>query len=96
MPVFDENTPLNPQGRLAGKVAQMLEGHGVALLRHDRGDLHEGVRQVELPHLEARPELKILDRAAEMQEHQLQRAVDRGHVVDRRDAGLCACRVEAL
>ncbi len=66
----------------------MLDRHGIALLRHDRGDLHESIGHVELADLEGGPDLQILDQAAEMQEDELDRAIGRGQVVDRGDAAI--------
>ena len=43
--------------RDAGQVAHVFDRHRVALLRHDRGDLHQAVRHIELADLEGGPEL---------------------------------------
>jgi hypothetical protein len=66
----------------------VLDRHGVALLRHDRADLHEAVGHVQVAGLETGPLVEVLHEAADVDEHHLHRRIDAGDVVARRDAAV--------
>ena len=57
-----------------GHQPQMLNRHGVALLRHDRADLDERVGHVQVADLEPGPGVEVLHEAAGVDEQELQRA----------------------
>ena len=67
---------------------QMLDRNGIALLRHDRTDLHVTVRKPQLPDLEGGPERHVLCNTAEIERHDLQRRIGAGRVVARGDAAI--------
>ena len=75
-------------GAERGHEPKVLHGHGIALLRHDRADLHVAVREPELAHLERGPEGHVLCESAEAERHDLERRVDARGVVGRRDAAV--------
>jgi hypothetical protein len=76
---------LAARGAERGDESQVLDRHRIALLRHDRAHLDEGVRHVQVADLEARPGVQVLHEAPCVKEHELQRTVDAGRIVGRRD-----------
>ena len=66
----------------------MLDRHRVALLRHDRADLHEPIGHVELPGFEFRAVIEQLHEPADIDEQQLDGPVDGRRVVDRGNAAI--------
>ena len=74
--------------RFAANRARVLDGYGVALLRHDAARLHEPVAETDVAELCGRPEQQILCKPAEAGE---QHGGGRGafeQIVDRRDAAV--------
>jgi hypothetical protein len=76
-----------PRGERAEE-PEVLDGHGVPLLRHDRAHLHVSVRDVEMSHLEPCPRIEILREPPEVDEEELERPVHAGEVVVGGDAAV--------
>ena len=55
--------------RLAANGARVLERHGIALLRHDAARLHEPFAEAQIAELHRAPQQKVLQHAADADEH---------------------------
>ncbi len=68
--------------------AEMLDGHGVALLRHDRAALDKGIRYMQLADFKPGPLIQVLHKAANVEKHHLEGSVHTGCAIGRRDAAI--------
>ena len=75
-------------GAQRGHQAQMLDGHRIALLRHDRAHLDEGVGHVQVADLEPRPGVQVLHESPGVEEDELDRRVHARGVVGGGDAAV--------
>ena len=78
--------------RLAADGARVLDGHRVALLRHDAARLHEAVAEAHVAELERAPEQQVLHEAAEAGHRDRRRRDAFEQVVHRGDAAVRVAR----
>ena len=76
------------RGAKRGHQSQVLDRHGIALLRHDRAHLDESVGDGEMSDLESRPRVQVLDETPGVDEEKLERRVHAGCIVGGGDASV--------